>query len=296
MSVIVTEQLTRRYGRRTGVERLSFEVPQGAIFGFLGPNGAGKTTTIRVLLGFLRPTSGKASVFGLDCWRASPRIKEEVGYLPGDLRLYPALNGHQHLAIVGSVRRRDLRGPGGDLAEMFVLDLGVPVRKMSRGMRQKLGLVLALAHRPQLLILDEPTASLDPLMRQAMIGHLRELAADGHTVFFSSHALSEVDRLCDRVAIVRDGILVADEPLETLRAGARREVVIRWAAAPRGVSVPPVLEIHERNDRLWRATLIGPVAGLVEWIHRQPIEDLSIGHPDLESLFRRFYEQEAAEP
>ncbi len=297
MNVIIVEQLTRRYGRRIGIEQVNLEVPEGVVFGFLGPNGAGKTTTIRVLLGFLRPSGGRACIFGRDCWRAGHRIKEDVGYLPGDLRLYPSMTGTDMLRIFGLVRRRDLLAPGRALAEQFVLDLTVAVRKMSRGMRQKLGLILALAHRPRLLILDEPTVSLDPLMRQHLMRHLQALASAGHTVFFSSHTLSEVDRLCDRVAIVRDGRIVADESLEALRAGAKREVTIRWArdVNPRDVNVPEILEIHHRQDRLWQGTLSGPVPVLVCWLDNQPIEDLAIGHPDLESLFRRYYDPDASE-
>ncbi|MHC4421344.1 MAG: ABC transporter ATP-binding protein [Planctomycetota bacterium] len=298
VSVIVAEQLTRRYGRRVGMEQVNLQVPEGILFGFLGPNGAGKTTTIRVLLGFLRPSSGRATVFGLDCWRDSHRLKADVGYLPGDLRLYSPMTGEDHLRICGAVRRHDMLTPGTALAERFALDLRVPVRKMSRGMRQKLGLVLALAHRPRLLILDEPTASLDPLMRDQLIGHLKQMAAEGHTVFFSSHTLSEVERLCDRVAILREGRLVADRALDALRGEARRRVTILWAAdaRPEAIDAPPFLAIDERRDRRWQGSLTGPVPQLIRWLHDRPIEDLAIGHPDLDSLFRRYYEQETDEP
>src|SRR5207247_1315609 len=155
VSLIQLDNLTRRYGRRRGVESLSFSVGEGALFGFLGPNGAGKTTTIRVLLGFLRPTSGAAKIFGLDCWRDSKAIKRDIGYLPGDLRLPAWMDGANALSIFGAVRGRDLAGAGRELAEKFDLDLRVKVRDMSRGMRQKLGLILALAHSPRLLVLDE---------------------------------------------------------------------------------------------------------------------------------------------
>ncbi len=297
VAAIEADQLTRRYGRRTGIDRVSLRVPEGVLYGFLGPNGAGKTTMMRVLLGFLRPSAGRASVFGRDCWTESRRLKFDVGYLPGDLRLYPPMTGTQLLRIAGAVRRMDLRLAGADLAELFTLDLAVPVRSMSRGMRQKLGLILALAHKPRLLILDEPTSSLDPLMQDQLIRHLRQLAAAGHTIFFSSHTLSEVDRLCDRVAIVREGRLVADEALEVLRATARRQVTIRWtqgAAAPK--APPAFLELSDRRDRLWQGDLTGPVAGFLQWASGQPVEDVAIGHPDLESLFRRFYERGAQEP
>lgn len=292
MTIIELRQLTRRYGRRIGVEALNLVVPDGVVYGFLGPNGAGKSTTIRVLMGFLRPSEGQARLFGLDCWRDGPRIRADVGYLPGDLRLYSWMTGHDALRLVGRVRHRDLIVPGRNLAERFNLELGVRVGRMSRGMRQKLGLILALAHKPRLLILDEPTSSLDPIMQEQLYLHLRELANRGHTVFFSSHTLSEVQRLCDRLAIVREGRLVADDTLENMQAQARREVTIRWRdSAARSLSPPQFLDVHERDDRQWRASLNGTVSVLVQWLADKPIDDLSIGQPDLESLFRRYYEQ-----
>jgi len=272
---------------------VSLSVGERTLFGFLGPNGAGKTTTIRVMLGFLRPTTGTARTFGLDCWRDSKAIKRDVGYLPGDLRLPAWMNGENALSIFGAVRGRDLRRPGRDLADKFDLDLRVKVRDMSRGMRQKLGLILALAHSPRLLVLDEPTSALDPLMQQAVHRLLRELAAAGHTVFFSSHSLAEVEQLCERVAIVREGELVADESLAALRARAGHEVVIRWKdeSQTRGLEPPAFLKLTRRESAEWRGTLEGPAHRLVDFLAGKPVEDLSIGRPDLETLFARYYER-----
>ncbi len=289
MSVIVIDKLTKRYGRRTGIDRVTLQVSAGEIFGFLGPNGAGKTTTIRLMLGLLRPSGGSARIFGLDCWRSSRRVKQEVGYLPGDLRLYARTTGNTMLRICGAIRGRDLEAPGRTLAELFALDLDVTVRRMSRGMRQKLGLIVALAHHPQLLILDEPTASLDPLMQERLMDLLRKLAAEGHTIFFSSHSLSEVERLCDRVAIVREGRLVADETLASLRANARRAVTIRWQTDAAEPQPPPFLDVHRREDHLWEASLRSDVASLLQWLRDRPVADLAVGHPDLDSLFRQYY-------
>ena len=292
MNIITTQRLTRRYGRRIGIDQVDLTIPEGEIFGFLGPNGAGKTTTIRLLLGFLKPSDGCASIFGLDCWRASPRIKREVGYLPGDLRLYSWLTGRVALRIFGKVRRVDLTAAGTRLADRFRLDLDLSVRKTSRGMRQKLGIILALVHRPRLLVLDEPTSGLDPLMQQELANCLREMAAQGHTVFFSSHTLSEVEQLCDRVAIVRDGRIVADESLESLRSRARRTVVLFFKdpeTASR-IQSPEFLTIDERNGNQWHCELTGTAGALIRWAADQPIDDISIGQPDLESLFRKFYQ------
>jgi ABC-2 type transport system ATP-binding protein len=289
MATIEVENLTRRYGTRRGVEAVSLRVEEGALFGFLGPNGAGKTTTIRVLLGLLRAGEGSARVLGLDCWRQSAGIKADLGYLPGDLRLYSWLNGHGALRMVGRVRGRELAAFGRELADEFALDLRVRVRAMSRGMRQKLGLVLAMAHRPRVLVLDEPTASLDPLMQRALQGRLRSMAAAGCTVFFSSHTLSEVEELCDRVAIVREGRIVADETLAELRRNAGHEVTIAWSGLPPS-DAPAFLRVHTRTGSEWRAVLEGPVGPLLEWVRGRGVEDLTIGRPDLEQLFRRFYD------
>ncbi len=291
MSIIITEDLSRRYGRRVGIAAVDLEIAAGEIFGFLGPNGAGKTTAIRLLLGFLRPTSGRAAIQGLDCWRQSARIKREVGYLPGDLRLYPWLTGHAALKIVGRIRGADLRRRGSELADRFQLEMNLRVRKMSRGMRQKLGLILALVHQPRLLVLDEPTSGLDPLMQDELAHCLRELASAGHTVFFSSHTLSEVANLCDRVAIVRQGHIIADETLSSLRGRARRTVQLVFddANTAERVQLPDFLKLDRRDGRQCHCELEGPTPPLIHWTAQQAVADINISPPDLESLFRKFY-------
>ncbi len=290
MSAIVTEGLSKRYGRRVGIDSLSLSIPPGSIFGFLGPNGAGKTTTIRLLLGLLWPTEGHAVVLGFDAQRDSHRLKADVGYLPGDLRLYPWMTARSSLKIFGQVRHQDILQPGLALCERFSLESEVRVHKMSRGMRQKLGLVLALAHAPKLLILDEPTASLDPPMQQALYAYLLERAAEGVTVFFSSHTLSEVEGLCNTVAILREGRLVVHENLETLRQRARRTVVLRWLSEEAArTPVPEFLEVTLRDGLEWQCRLSGASTELVKWSAGQPLADLTVGKPDLDSLFREFY-------
>ncbi len=297
MSIIETESLCRHYGPRRGVEAVSLQVPEGSLFGFLGPNGAGKTTTIRVMVGLLRPSAGTARIFGLDCWRDSRAIKNELGYMPGDLRLMAWLDGARALRIWGKVRGRDLLPYGRELAERFQLDLRTKVRNMSRGMRQKLGLILAMAHKPRILILDEPTVTLDPLMQAEVQALLRQWAAAGHTVFFSSHTLGEVEQLCDRVAMIRQGRLVADESLDTLRRRAGHEVTLRWrdaGAAPH--DVPAFLQLSQRQETVWQGMLSGPVDELVRWLADKPLDDLAIGRPDLETLFHQYYAPEQREP
>ena len=294
VSIVTAERLSKRYGRRTGIDGVDLDIPEGKIFGFLGPNGSGKTTTIRLLLGFLRPTAGRASIFGHDCWRQSPRIKREVGYLPGDLRLYPWMTLRNALKIFGRIRGLDLSATETEFAERFRLESNLRVCRMSRGMRQKLGLILALAHRPRLLVLDEPTSGLDPLMQQELAVCLRELAAAGHTVFFSSHTLSEVEQLCDRIAIVRDGRIVADEPLVSLRSRAKRSVTLEFSDAETAsrVEPPSFLDVQLRIGGRWDCELSGTSQELVRWAASQALQDISIGPPDLESLFRKFYQRQ----
>jgi ABC-2 type transport system ATP-binding protein len=298
VNAITTQRLSLNYGRRTGIEAVELDVPVGGIFGFVGPNGAGKTTTIRILLGMLRPSGGTAQVFGLDCWRQSHRIKRQLGYLPGDLRLYPWLTARSALQMAGQIRGQDLVAAGRELTERLRLDPAVRVRRMSRGMRQKLGLVLALAHRPRLLVLDEPTSGLDPLVRDELARYLRELASQGHTVFFSSHTLSEVEHLCDRVAIIRAGRIAASEPMDALRRRARRAVTLRFrdAAAAEGTVPPALLEVRRRSGPVWECDLVGGTPELVRWAAGQPIDDVSIAPPSLENLFQQYYQPQEPSP
>lgn len=195
------------------------------------------------------------------------------------------------LRILSRVRGTNLIRRGADLADRFRLETNLPVRKMSRGTRQKLGLLLAMVHRPRLLVLDEPTSGLDPLMRQELAALLRELANDGHTIFFSSHTLSEVEQLCDRVAIVREGRIVADETLRSLRSRGRRVVTLVFddTETAKRVEAPDFLSVEERSGDTWLCKLAGPSPPLIRWIADHRIADVTIGHPDLEHLFREFY-------
>jgi len=292
MPVLSTVNLTKAYGYRRGVDDVSLNVGQGEIFGFLGPNGAGKSTTIRLLLGFLKASSGSANIFDQDCWKHSATIKQDVGYVAGDVRLYPWLTARKAFRIVGGIRGVDLHTHGFELAERFRLEPDLPVRKMSRGNRQKVALVLALAHRPKLVVLDEPTSGLDPLMQDTLADSLRDLADKGHTVFFSSHTLSEVESLCDRVAIVRDGRIVADEGLAEMKARAPRSVELTFEStnAATAVQVPEFATRQHQTDARLNLLLTGSAVELTRWAAEQPISDISIGAPNLETLFRSFYQ------
>lgn len=296
---ITTNALTRTYGSRRGVSDINLSIPAGSLYGFLGPNGAGKTTTIRVLLGFLRATSGTARILDMDCWRDSHRIKAEVGAIPGDLRLWPWLTGNSALKLFGRIRGRDIVARGRELADVLELDLSVKVRQMSRGMRQKLGLILSMAHDPKVLILDEPTTALDPLMQDRLRKLLRARAEAGATVFFSSHTLAEVEELCERVAIVKKGLIVADSTLSQLRAQAVHEVSIAWKPGDAPAQVPTCLRLTTQSAERWQGSLASEserdLRELLAFVAAQQVADISISRPDLETIFMRYYNDEAAE-
>jgi ABC-2 type transport system ATP-binding protein len=311
MSAITTSGLTKHYGHRSppirppfvepnplvhALEDLSIEVRPGEIFGFLGPNGAGKSTMIRLLLGFLHPTAGGASVLGRDVVRDSVEIRRRVGYLPGGIALYDSLTGERLLdylvALTGRppIRRDELC----DRLELSQRTLRRLVRDYSRGMRQKIGIVQALQHDPELAILDEPTEGLDPLMQRAFYTILDDLRSDGRTIFFSSHVLSEVERVCDRVAIIRQGRLVALEEIGRLLARRKRNVEMRLTGpAPRLEGVAGVSGV-EATDGLVTCHLEGDVGPFLAAIAGAPITDLTIEPAHLEEAFLEFYED--AEP
>jgi ABC-2 type transport system ATP-binding protein len=287
--------VTKWYGARRGIESIELAVPEGTILGFLGPNGAGKTTTIRVLLGLLRPTSGRALILGKDCWSEGQLARQDVGYVPGDLRLYPWLSARSAVRLAASIRGTATSDSAKDLLHAFGLEPDLPVRRMSRGTRQKLGLVLALAHAPRVIVLDEPTTSLDPLVSDALYGILSARAEAGATVFFSSHTLGEVERLCERIAIVRDGRIVADEPLAEIRARATRAVMIRFHDADTAAATrpPDVLQVRDRTGDIWHAELTGEPAAILDFLQRVQPADFTIGAPDLQGIFRSHYGPDA---
>lgn len=292
-AAIELASLTHRYGPKVALKSVNLRVPRGSLFGFLGPNGAGKTTAIRVLLGMLYPTEGSAKILDLDCSRDSARIKREVGYLAGDLRLWPWLTGHSALSIVGKIRQREMRSKGRQLAEMFELDLNLPVRRMSKGTRQKLGLILALAHEPQVLILDEASSGLDPLMQDRLREMLRQAARGGATVFFSSHTLSEVEDLCDQVAIVRRGQIVTQDSLDNLQSQAGYFVRLKVRAHQVKQAIAMGLNSERQDHDV--IVLSGIVKESAEVIVQRLAEvqplDIELRRPDLEEIFRGYYTQ-----
>ena len=291
-AVVETEGLTKTYGRKSrGIEGVDLEVWEGEVFGFLGPNGAGKTTTIRTLLNFLRPTSGRAWILGLDTRRESVRIRAEVGNLPGEFALEDRMTGEKLLRFFARLRGvRDL-GYAHELAERLGADLHRPMRRLSRGNKQKIGLVQAMFHKPPLLILDEPTGGLDPLVREEFLDMIEEVRSEGRTVFFSSHVLSEVERVCDRVGIIRDGKLVAVEPTRALVNKASRHVVLTFGAPvdPKPFrALPGVHDLKADGPRL-SFTLHEEPDALVKLAARHRLVGMEYERPSLEEVFLTYY-------
>ena len=285
--------LTKYYGQHRGIEDVSLEVERGQVIGFLGPNGAGKTTAIRTLLGFLRPTAGGANILGLDVVSQTVAVRRRVGYVPGDPSLYGNRNGRELLAF--ALRARGADGPEAErLIEVLDAPMDRDVKKLSRGMRQKVALVVALAHDPELIILDEPTSGLDPLGQRALLQYLDERAEAGRTVVLSSHVLSEVEQVCDRVAILREGRLATVQSVEGLREQKYREVTIAFTgAAPTLAGAGEVEVVWEHETRL-TVRVRGEAHALLTALAAAPnVTDVSITEPSLEDVFLDYYREEA---
>jgi len=297
MTVIETRHLTKSYGSHRGIVDVDLAVEEGEIFGFLGPNGAGKTTTIRLLLDLIRPTSGVARVFGIESSADPAAIHRRVGYLPGEFALFDRLTGSQTIDYFAHLRGGVDPAYQAGLVERFDLDPGRRFREYSRGNKQKVGLVIALQHRPDLLILDEPTAGLDPLVQQTFFEVLRENAAAGRTVFLSSHILGEVEKSCDRVAIIREGRLVTVGRVDALRDLAHHQVELRFSGpAPLGafVGLAGVSDLAADGSTL-RMRVTGSMAPVVQAAARFDLIDFESREPSLEQTFLAQYGREAVE-
>ncbi len=292
---IRTEGLTKRYGDVAALDHLDLEVAPGEVVGYLGPNGAGKTTTIRLLLGLISPTGGRGEIFGLDCQRQPVQAHRRLAYVPGEANLWPSLTGAETLRLLGRAWGR--RGSGvrvdeayrDELVARFELDPGKKVRAYSKGNRQKVILIAALMTRADLLVLDEPTSGLDPLMEQAFRGSVREARDRGQTVFLSSHILSEVEALCDRVGILRQGKLVELGTLAEMRHLSALTVEATFTGAIPDLSGVPGVSSVQVDGRVVRCQVRGPVAPLLKALAAADVTELLSREPSLEELFLAQY-------
>ena len=289
--------LTKRYGPLTALSDLTLDIDRGEIFGFLGLNGAGKTTAIRLLLDLLRPTSGKAFIFGYNCWTESLHSRARVGYLPGELGLYLDLTGLETLEFLGGLNGhpadKQHRQALCDRMELARSDLRRRLREYSTGMKRKLGIIQAFQANPPLLILDEPTEGLDPLMQESFYSLLADVKREGATVFMSSHVLSEVERICDRIALLRKGEMVLLTTVqESRRLAPRRVRVFFHEDVDAPPELPPGHELAEKTPRLWRLTVTGPMGPLLELLEGLPVKDLELDEARLEDVVLRYYREE----
>ncbi|CAN5486981.1 ABC transporter ATP-binding protein [soil metagenome] len=295
---IVTMSLTKKYKQVIALSDLSLRVDAGAIFGFLGPNGAGKTTTLKLLLGFISPTSGSAEIFGHQTWRDGVEARKHVGYLVPADAFYPEMSGRSQLDLAARFSGRPpiLRRQLLDLLELAGRDLDRDLRQYSKGMKQKLALVAAAQHDPRLLVLDEPTDGLDPLVQRRFEQFLREFNGRGRTVFMSSHDLAEVERLCEAVAIVKEGRMVAQQSIEQIRRLRFRKVEVTFGGeAPAELGLIEHVELQSMNGRSCVLTVEGDINPLIDALARWEVTDLTITPPSLDDVFMAFYESAAAQ-
>jgi ABC-2 type transport system ATP-binding protein len=285
-----TDHLTKDYGRQRALDDLNLRLSIGEVFGLLGPNGSGKSTALRLILGFLRPTAGSATIAGHDSWRQGVAARRHVAYLPGELRLYENMTGRQLLRFLGRLRDDQVAAPDA-LAARFDIDLDRPIANLSSGMKRKVALLQVLLPRTPLLVLDEPTNTLDPTMRDLLLEQLRQARGQGQAVLFSSHVLSEVERVCDRVGILRQGRLVHVQSMDEIREA--RLIRVRFGGTAK--EPPPLrgLMMAEREDHSMTLEYAGPLPPVLDWLSQQPVADLRLEPLGLAAIYRRYHGSEA---
>ncbi|MCM3599677.1 ABC transporter ATP-binding protein [Robertmurraya korlensis] len=293
MNVIESNQLTKMYGKARGISNVSFSVKEGEIFGFIGPNGAGKSTTIRTLLALIYPTSGSATIFGKDCIKYAPEIKKEIGYLPSEVFYYDNMKVNDLLKYSASFYKKDCTKRIRELAEALNLDLSKKIDDLSLGNKKKVGIVQGLLHEPKLIILDEPTSGLDPLMQQKFFELLREENKKGATILFSSHILGEVQKLCDRVAIIKEGEIVKVETMSALTENSykkfRLEAVHHVTTEDFQLDGVTDMKVKEKTVSF---IYKGNMNAIISKIAEIPLKNLWVEEPTLEEIFMHYYEKE----
>ncbi len=293
-AAISADHLTRRYGRRRGVDDLSFEVTEGEVFGFLGPNGAGKTTTIRVMMGFLRPSAGRITIFGRDCWRDAPAAHGDLAFAGSEPAYLGDLPAGEQLTFLGRLRGLEPRA-WRPLAERLELDPTVPIKKLSRGNRQKVAVIQAFMGNERLLLMDEPTTGLDPVLQREFLALVAEAREAGRTVFMSSHNLPEVERSCDRVGVLREGRLVDVTSVQGLLASHWRAVNLVLGSVPTSDTFAlPNVRVLAIVGQTVHLMVRGEVNELIRRIAQLDVKDVSIATPDIEDVFLGFYEEPGA--
>ena len=290
MNAISTQSLTKYYGKTKGIENVTFDVKEGEIYGFIGPNGAGKSTTIRTLLNLIRKTSGEAQIFSLDCERDNREILRQVGYLPSEVFYYDKMRAIDLLKYSASFYKKDCTARIKQLSEQLELDLNRRVEDMSLGNKKKVGIVQGLLHSPRLIILDEPTSGLDPLIQRTFFELIREENQKGATVLFSSHILGEVQRLCHRVAIIKNGAIVSVQDMAQLKNTACKSVFVTLRQGELNLSVLPEAADIQQNGREYTFLYRGDCEKLLRVLAESGVENIDIGEPTLEQIFLHYYE------
>ncbi len=290
MSIIEVKQLSKYYGKARGIENVSFDVKEGEIFGFIGPNGAGKSTTIRVLLSLIYPTSGQAKIFGKDVIEYGPEIRADIGYLPSEVFYYDRMKVIDLLKYSASFYKKDCTQRIHELAEIMELDLSRRIDDLSYGNKKKVGIVQGLLHSPKLILLDEPTGGLDPLMQQKFFNLIREENERGATIFFSSHILGEVQKMCTRVAIIKEGSIVKIEDIKTLRNDNYKKIhVVSDKLNEKTFAVDGATNLHKADGGL-SFFYNGDINAITKLLSKEKLNDVTIEEPTLEEIFLHYYE------
>ncbi len=288
MNIIETKALTKFYGKSRGIKNISLSVEQGDFFGFIGPNGAGKSTTIRLLLGLISPTSGSASVLGLDCTKNKTEILKRVGYMPGESAFYN-LRAKDVIKMSADLRRTDCSAEAQRLCELFEVDVNKPIRSLSLGNKKKVSIVCAMQHRPELYIFDEPTSGLDPLMQKRFFDEVSARRNEGATVFLSTHILPEIQAHCINAAIVREGEIIKQSTISELTRGSTKRVQLRSVFAP--PEIEGIKDVKSTEDGV-SFLYSGEAALLAAEIGKMPVSDFTVSEPELEEIFMHYYERE----
>ena len=289
MNAIEIKNLTKSYGEHRGIENVSFSVEEGEVFGFIGPNGAGKSTTIRTLLALIRPTSGSAEIFGKDCIRQAAEIAKDVGYLPGESAYYDNMTVRELAEYAAALYGIKGDGKIKELSGRLNLDLSRKIADLSLGNKKKAGIICALLHSPKLILLDEPTSGLDPLIQQEFFNILKEENKRGATVFFSSHVLSEVQKICDRVAILKEGKMIGVQKISELRANSHKKISVTAEEIPAGCFDLEGVTGFRQDGSTATFMFMGDIGEILARLSGLKIHDLYIEEPELEEIFMHYY-------